>query len=403
MVMWNYEGPGVVYRRHSASGWSAPRLVSANPTPTTFDSVRLVASSSLVYEVIPEGFQNNVETLHFQEDNGAKVLHPLTLGQASQPAIAVDGSGTVHVLAQTGGIFDGGNIVEWRITTVGVVCGPFVLQAAGASPNGGAQLVSDGMGGLVATWSGTSGIVWSHYRAGTWSTPTRLTGPAFTRQGTLVSNGTRVVFTFARDKGGIFAMTYNGRAWSGEEPVNPQCCGGYPAVRTDGLISIEVFGEGVYTQAVGSTSWKLSGPAFPYLNEYCSYEGPYVYDGTKLVGFTNPFDPSTSSCSVETFTETTLGRVTCSLTPSAGHSGTPVSLRCSGFASNEPVSATYATGLTAPSSVTVCTGSSQVEGTFSCTGTIPAAGSSGARGAHVVTVAGGTSGQIGSVTYVLTG
>jgi len=375
--------------------------VSANPSPTTFDSVRLVASSSLVYEVIPKGFP--VETLHFQEDNGTSVLHPLILGQGVNPAIAVDGSGIVHVLAETNVTDSGGHIVEWRITTSGVLSGPFTLQAAASAPSSFAQVVSDGMGGLVGMWTGNGGIYWSHYRAGTWSAPVLLTGSVFNGQGSLVSNGTRVVFAFARDNGGIFAMTYNGRAWSGEEPVNPQCCGSYPAVRADGLISIEVFGVGVYTQPVGSTSWKLSGPAFPYLNEYCSYEGPYVYDGTKLVGFTNPFDPSTSSCSVETFTETTLGRVTCSLTPSAGHSGTPVSLRCSGFASNEPVSANYATGLTAPSSVTVCTGSSQVDGTFSCTGMIPGAGTAGARGSHVVTVSGTTSGQVGTTRFALTG
>jgi hypothetical protein len=376
-------------------------LVSANPTPTTFDSVRLVASSSLVYEAIPEGFP--VETLHFQEDNGTSVLHPLSLGHGVNPAIAVDGSGTAHVLAETNVTDSGGDIVEWRITTGGVLSGPFTLQAAASAPSSFAQVVSDGMGGLVGMWTEASGIFWSHYRAGTWSAPAILTGPDFNGQGTLVSNGTRVVFAVARDKGGIIAMTYNGRAWSGEEPVNPQCCGGYPAVRADGLISIEVSGAGVYTQSVGSTSWKLSGPAFPYLNEYCSYEGPYVYDAMKLVGFTNPFSPTTTTCAVETFTETTLGPVHCTLTPPAGHSGIAVSLACSGFASNEPVSAAYATGLAASSSVTVCTGGSQVDGTFSCTGMIPGAGTAGARGSHVVTVSGTTSGQKGSASFVLTG
>lgn len=303
-VVADYGDPAgqLVYRRQTSAGWSGPRLIASDPTPPILQSVALIATATLVREVIPKGLPSggaNDIVLHYQEDTGTRLQRQMPLGPGTNPAIAVDAYGMVHVVAQTGMLGVGGDIVEWRIAPDGTLSGPFTLDRAGTgTPNYFPQVVSDGAAGVVGIWNGTGGTRWSHFIHGVWSPPSVLTSATSDGPFQLASAGGRAVYAFARGDS-TDALTFMAGRWGTEELVHSgSCCGGYLAMRVDGTASV-VTNDGVFTKRAGRAGWALTGPAFPSLTAYCTYTGPFVYDVLTLEGFTNPF--TAGSCVVEDF------------------------------------------------------------------------------------------------------
>lgn len=294
---WQEGSKSFVFRRHTATGWSAERTLAAGSNGIE-ETLALAASDSVVYAAVSLGEPANIGQITYIEHNGTSIIRTLPLGAGSVPSIALDSGGTATVVARTGG-----NVVAWRIPTGEAAQGPFSIATIGTSISfGAAQVAVDSTGVPLAVWSecdptrgscvnGASRVFkFARFVQGSWSIPALFTVSGSPQFYALAAAGSTIALAWNRSgDSGVGTSTFDTDHWLAETIVSASAGGPnrVPAIAISPSSDLAILlpNKKFFTKDANAPGW-AAGPDFPAFSGCTAGAGfmPLVFEAGSAVG-----------------------------------------------------------------------------------------------------------------------